>query len=165
MDEYITKPVRAEELTKAIESYIERRQKGTSTAPQPAPPAPVSDGTGSAAAEPPVDMERLTDFSAGDEAALLELAQMYLTQAAGHLEALTQAVRCQAAAEVKRVAHTFAGSSATCGMVAVVPALRTLEKMGHEQNLTGAPAGLSEVVRESARIREFLARRLPALGA
>jgi CheY-like chemotaxis protein/HPt (histidine-containing phosphotransfer) domain-containing protein len=167
MDEYITKPVRSEELTQALERYIATRQQQAQAAVAATPPAeapaPAAPPTDPAATEPPVDMERLNDFSSGDEGAMLELAQMYLSQAAGHLESLSQAVQRQAAEEVKRVAHTLAGSSATCGMVAVVPPLRALEKMGYEQNLAEASARLAEVLREFGRVRDFLAQRLPGL--
>ena len=103
--------------------------------PAPAPrPAPPEDA--------PVDMARLLDFTDGDPDNLRELVTLYLDQTSEQVEQLEAAVRAGAAQEVRRLAHSCAGASATCGMRRLVPLLRELERQGFEGKLTNADPAL-----------------------
>jgi len=64
-------------------------------------------------------------------------------------------------AEVRRIAHSCAGASATCGMSAIVPLLRELERQGQDGKLLGAEKLCAAAEQEFARIRHCLA---PYLG-
>jgi CheY-like chemotaxis protein len=157
MDDYLSKPVRLEDVRAVIERW------GNSLAVTAAPgvpasvaaPAPTASST--TQASPPVDMERLRELTDGTEAGLRELVNLYLEQTTLQTEQLRDAVRGGDANEVRRIAHSCAGASATCGMNGLVPLLRELERQGHEGKLTTAEALSAEAVREFARIREFLA--------
>jgi HPt (histidine-containing phosphotransfer) domain-containing protein len=52
-------------------------------------------------------------------------------------------VKTSDAAGVRRIAHSCAGASATCGMKRIVPLLRELERQGDEGKLTNAPRNCS----------------------
>jgi HPt (histidine-containing phosphotransfer) domain-containing protein len=60
------------------------------------------------------------------------------------------------ASEVDLIAHNCAGTSANCGMVAVVQPLRELERMGREGCLDGAKALGRQVFSEFERVKVFL---------
>ena len=110
--------------------------------------------------EPAVDIERLIDIAGGAETALLrELTDLYLRQTTEQIESLMVAVEAGAVREVERIAHKSAGASVTCGMNAIVPPLRELERQGHEGNLSGAAALVSQASKELERIRIFLNNR------
>ncbi|NBU10649.1 MAG: Hpt domain-containing protein [Proteobacteria bacterium] len=119
------------------------------TNPSPAPPVE----------SPPVDIDKLTDLAGGEDG-LAELVELYLTQTASQIESIQAAIAEAKPAEVRRIAHSAAGANATCGMEGVVPALRTLERMGDEGRLEGAAAELEIVSREFSRIKAFLEKRL-----
>jgi len=161
MDDYLAKPIRPADVRQIIERW--NPQNGTAhlakvalTAKAAAPPPP--------AAEPPVDMDRLNSLVDGDTNGLRELIELYLKQTTQQLAQLEAAARAQNADEVRRVAHSCAGASATLGMTRLVPTLRDLEKQGASGTLTNAVQLCENATREFKLIQEFLAA-LPILAA
>jgi CheY-like chemotaxis protein len=163
MDDYIAKPVRPEDVRKIIERWgaivgsatsagASVSQTATATGPLEPPPP-----TGHAPSdEPPVDMARLNDFTNGNLDDLRDLVTLYLKQTAGQVEQLAAAVKAGAAQDVRRISHSCAGASATCGMSLIVQFLRQLEHESEEGNLSNAPELSRQVDDEFKRIRNFL---------
>ncbi|PWU18727.1 MAG: hypothetical protein C5B50_08505, partial [Verrucomicrobia bacterium] len=109
---------------------------------------------------PPVDMDRLNDFTDGDPEQLRELVTLYLSQTSEQIQKLEAAVAANSVQEVRRLAHSCAGASATCGMRRLVPMLRELEAQGANNKLTTAPGLCKEASQEFNRIRVFLEGKL-----
>jgi HPt (histidine-containing phosphotransfer) domain-containing protein len=101
-------------------------------------------------------MARLIEFSGDMAEGLQELVSLYLNQTSQQLELLRAAIEQGDAERVNRLAHSSAGASSTCGMVAIVPILRRLEHMGAENDLAEAPQVFAAIAREFQRIRNFL---------
>ena len=101
-------------------------------------------------------MERLLDFSDGSVDNLRELVALYLKQTSEQLEQLTVAAEAGSAADVRRLAHSCAGASSTCGMLRIVPLLRELERQGEEKQLVNAVELCRQAQREFEAIRDFL---------
>ncbi len=137
-------------------------------APVPAPkvdvPAPVlepkADAPAPAVEEPPVEMDILNDLTDGNADSLHELVDLFLNQTTRQLEQLEAAVRANKADDVRRVAHSCAGASATLGMTRFVPLLRELEKQGASGALTTAAQVYEDAAREFKLIQNFLAAQL-----
>ena len=141
MDDYISKPVKPEGLAQVLQRVFA---------------GSTDDKDGVSVAEevsPPVDMARLHE-AMGDE--LFEILDIYLVQMSENLEKLTAAIAAGNASEVDLIAHNCAGTSANCGMVAVVQPLRELERMGREGSLAGAEALGRQVFSEFERVKVFL---------
>ena len=161
MDDYVAKPVRLQDVRTIVERWAGEatRAEPTATAAsgsqQKDSPVPVVPP-----ATPPedasVDMSRLLDFTDGDQENLRELVVLYLSQTEEQLEQLKAAVQAGTAPEVRRLAHSCAGASATCGMRRLVPLLRELELQGSEGQLTSAAQLSRQAGEEFARIRSFL---------
>ncbi|HXR04294.1 MAG TPA: Hpt domain-containing protein, partial [Verrucomicrobiae bacterium] len=100
----------------------------------------------------------------GDPAGLRELVELYLKQTTQQMEQLATAVHAQNADDIRRVAHSCAGASATLGMTRLVPLLRELEKQGASGTLTHVAQLCENVTREFQLIQNFLAA-LPAPAA
>jgi len=158
MDDYLAKPVRPEDVRKVIE-----RWGATASSPESAMtgmpekmvvPAHVLLPMG--ADIPPVDMERLMDFTDGNTENLRELVTLYLKQTGDQLGELQVAVQTGDVVEIRRLAHSCAGASATCGMVRIVPALRELERQGAEGLLASAAEVMQQASDEFAAIRKIL---------
>jgi CheY-like chemotaxis protein/HPt (histidine-containing phosphotransfer) domain-containing protein len=166
MDDYLAKPVRPEEVRKIIErwaSQVARPESAEPTVAQTATATGALDSTPAALPStveepPPVDMDRLNDFTNGSLEELRDLVGLYLKQTTGQIEQLAAAVKAGSAPEVRRIAHSCAGASATCGMVRIVPILRELEHQADEGNLTNAPDLSRKAEEEFNRIRIFLER-------
>ena len=169
MDDYLAKPVRLEDVRAIVEKWgpaagktVETTAAPTGTQDMPvANPLPQASSTPTPAEdEAPVEMERLLDFTNGDPESLRELVTLYLEQTATQIEQLSAAVQAGDAGEVRRVAHSCAGASATCGMRRLVPLLRELERQGYEQKLTSAAELSRQLGDEFECIRVFLEAQL-----
>jgi signal transduction histidine kinase/HPt (histidine-containing phosphotransfer) domain-containing protein len=164
MDDYIAKPVRLEEIRAIVERWaavIGKNEAGanTSAGANLSPTATPASRTSSAILLPqeePVDMARLQEFTDGDKDNLRELVTLYLEQTEEQVKQLEEAVRADSANEVRRLAHSCAGASATCGMRRLVPLLRELERQGSEGQLTNAARLSDQVKEELGRISQFL---------
>jgi CheY-like chemotaxis protein/HPt (histidine-containing phosphotransfer) domain-containing protein len=159
MDDYLAKPIRPEDLRAIIE-----RWGATAQSSQPAPVV-ASTSTASTVTEqlfnpvdetPPVEINRLLEFSDGNVENLRELVALYLRQTAEQIGQLDAAVQANNAAEVRRLAHSCAGASATCGVSKLVTHLRELERQGFEKRLTNATELAEATTKEFARVRKFL---------
>ncbi len=159
MDDYIAKPVRLEGVRAIVERWGEAAVGTAATNPEVAPPSSTPAQT-TAPCPPrddaPVDMARLLDFTDGNPESLRELATLYLEQTADQLGQLAVAVQAGKAQEVRRLAHSCAGASATCGMRHLVPLLRELERQGFENSLTTAADLSRQAGEEFRRIQVFL---------
>jgi CheY-like chemotaxis protein/HPt (histidine-containing phosphotransfer) domain-containing protein len=162
MDDYLAKPVRLEDIRAIVERWgavagmpdvAEAAKPAQTQTPTTQAQAPAS---APATEEGPVEMERLLDFSEGNPENLRELVTLYLTQTGEQMEQLEAAVQAGAPAEVRRLAHSCAGASATCGMRRLVPFLREMERQGYEEKLTTAAQVCQDAIREFEAIKTFL---------
>jgi HPt (histidine-containing phosphotransfer) domain-containing protein len=174
----LSKPVRPEDIRTVIERWavkaasvdaprpLEVAVEAVPAGPEQNNSAAESHGVKAEApqTEPPVDMDRLLDFTDGDPENLRELATLYLEQTSGQLEQLRAAAQTANASEVRRLAHSCAGASATCGMRHLVPLLRELERMGFEAQLDGAIGLCAAALEEFGRIRSFLTSYMETHG-
>jgi len=164
MDDYLAKPVRPEDIRIIVERWgavaglpdaVETRSKDSRTTK--ASQAPVSTKAAVEANEDgPVEMERLLDFSDGNMDNLRELVTLYLNQTSEQMEQLEAAVQAGNPEDVRRLSHSCAGASATCGMRRLVPLMRELERQGYEGKLVNAIDLCRQAGREFENIRIFL---------
>ena len=155
MDDYLVKPLRLLALQEKIETWgavILQARTAPAAAPAEKEQTNMSNG------ELLVDMDRLTELAGGGDDDLRELVDLYLKQTAEQIEKLDAAIKAGAATEVRRLAHSCVGASATCGMQTLVAPLRELELFGDRGDLSDAPRPLKVVVREFGRIQQFLAK-------
>ena len=134
--------------------------KDEMTPAAPTAPSPKADAPAPAVEELPVEMDRLNDLTEGNADSIRELVDLFLKQTTQQLAQLEAAVRANKADDVRRVAHSCAGASATLGMTRFVPLLRELEKQGASGALTTAVQVYEEAAREFKLIQIFLAAQL-----
>ncbi len=148
MDDYLSKPVKPEELEAAMERWTSRdAEEGKPTTPA----APGSAGT-SVTAEDSVDysvLESLRELQEeGEPDILVELIGKFSGDAASYLETLKEAVQKGDAERVQRTAHTLRGSCDSMGATRMEALCRELEHMGRSGNLVAAPARISMLEKE-----------------
>jgi CheY-like chemotaxis protein/HPt (histidine-containing phosphotransfer) domain-containing protein len=166
MDDYLAKPVRPEDMRSIVERWASACKANAPTTSQTETATEMSDSAFEAHSQtPPVDMERLLDFSDGSVENLRELITLYVKQTAEQLEHLAAAAKEGSASEVRRLAHSCAGASSTCGMVRIVPLLRELERQGDEKKLVNAVELCRQANAEFDSIREFLDAHLTKLSS
>ncbi len=156
MDDYLAKPVRLDDVRAIVERWgatAVRTEAAEEKSSAPKKSAPVAVAS---TEEDPVDMERLLDFTDGDPENLRELVTLYLNQTSEQLTQLEAAVRKGSAPDIRRLAHSCAGASATCGMRRLVPLLRELEREGYEEKLVNSAKLCEGALQEFQAIRLFL---------
>lgn len=160
MDDYLSKPVRPEDIRKTVERWgpvIQQAKALPPVAPEPPSAAPAPPPATAPAVPPPVDMVRLMDFSDGNLDNLRELVSLYIQQTTLQMAQLLATVGAGNGAEIRRLAHSCAGASATCGMAPLASLLRQMERLADAGDLADMPRLAQEASREYDRIREFLA--------
>jgi len=152
------KPSVPEPKTDAPEPKVDMPTPESTPEPQTNTPAPAPAAQPSS--EPPVEMDRLNDLTDSNVDSIRELVDLFLKQTVQQLAQLEAAVRANKADDVRRVAHSCAGASATLGMTRFVPLLRELEKQGASGTLTSAAAVYENAAREFNNIQQFLVIQL-----
>ena len=161
MNDYLAKPVRPEALKAALERAAQAREE-TASLPerQPAVPAPAPQaGSRVAPAEDTAtlfDLDRLQEFAGGSRSCLIEITDLYFNQTSGQLDLIEAALGRGDAAEVARLAHSSAGASGVCGILAMEPLFREAEHLG-KQGLVNEVSPLLLALRQNfARVQAAL---------
>ena len=138
MDDYVSKPIRPEELSRALERCL---------------PARVDEALDHATLG-----KLVSSLGGGDEGreAVLELLDAFLDDAATQMATLHSAVERGDAELAGRTAHTLKSSGATFGAVPFAELCRELEALAREGRLDAAPELLGRANQEWERAREAL---------
>jgi CheY-like chemotaxis protein/HPt (histidine-containing phosphotransfer) domain-containing protein len=123
MDDYISKPVRIDDLVTALERC----------APQSAALAAAPELAN--LADSLVDWDVLARLQAdlgGDEAIVIEVLEMFLADAPQQLDRMRQALAAAAAHDLLHVAHTLKSTSASVGALALAACCRAIEELARD---------------------------------
>ena len=111
-----------------------------------------------------LDVELLDENAAIGVDGLRELIDLYLTKADETLKDMQAAIEVGAAEDVKRLAHRLVGSSAVCGVTAMVQPLRALEQRGRQRQLSDADQLFAQMTERLELSRRLLAEYLAEKG-
>jgi two-component system sensor histidine kinase/response regulator len=142
MDDYVSKPVRAEDLGAVLERWISET------------PAPDED------TDAPLDHDVLVGLrelqGEDDTDIVAELADMFLDDARSGIQALEEAVEEGDAPAVERVAHTLKGSSGNMGARRMSALCAQLEVAGASGDFDLSPELLEQLREEFGRVDRAL---------
>ncbi|MFN8455281.1 MAG: response regulator [Anaerolineae bacterium] len=159
MDDYLAKPIRLEELAKALSQYqpANKETKVETSAPL------NGNNNFTPRAEtllPALDPAALAQFRAivgtNTPEMVIELINIYLEDSTERLTKLQQALAENKATELERVAHSFKSSSATFGALGLAALCQELEIMGRTEALAGADEHLQRIQVEFERVKVAL---------
>ncbi len=159
MNEYVTKPINADQLRQALARCgIDPGKTRTAPPMGTTPPVPVE--------TQPVLVEeqlaRLAVLKSPDGKPLTEhLFKMLAGEMPGRLAALETALEARDAEMLGRVAHTLAGSCANLGAAALEAVARELESEAKRGGWGGAAGCLTRIGNEWERLRIELVQRFP----
>jgi HPt (histidine-containing phosphotransfer) domain-containing protein len=145
MDEYVSKPIRPEELAAAIARSS--REPADAAAPAVAPPESESAIGAGTVPDPPPPIDRLALLTSlgGDEEALEEVTQIFLEDGARQIRAMDEALAAGDVTTLRRLAHSLKGASGTAGAVALQQASWELEQAAATGELEAAGASVQSV--------------------
>ena len=156
MDAYLVKPIQADEMIAALESFS---PPGSGGGDEAAPETfPEEGGTKSARGARAV----LLDHLQGDRELAAELAAIFLDDWPGMAENVGHALAKGDAEELRMAAHTLKGAVGNFGAAAAAAAALRLEKTGVSGTLDGAAGAWADVKREVAKLEKALRSLVPA---
>ena len=165
MNDYLSKPVKPDELTAALARWTGRRAGSepavglTRGAPaaEPAPAAEAAPAAATGDGEPPVfDEAVLLNLLAGDREAVAEITAEFLKDAPLQVAAFRQAVAVGDAALARRQAHTLKGASANVGAEALRAVAYRTELACADESLQKAEALAEALDTELRRLQHAL---------
>lgn len=159
MDAYIAKPVKRKTL-EGVFTLVFGDDAVAATQELKAVPAEGPDADHLSI----VDMECLTNTASTPEK-LRKIIKLYLSHTAERLKELKLALTQESAVDVYAIAHKCLGSSSTCGMTAILPSLRELQRMGSAGDLCGAPDQFNAAEAAFQKLEPFLETYLDQLPA
>lgn len=149
MDDYISKPIQREALEQMLERWLESENKATNNNLADHLKADFQ-------VEELINFDSLREVTDDDAAMMSQIVNLYLQQTEKQLNDLGNAVTSKNAGEIYQIAHKCLGSSATCGISAMVAPLAALEKMGREEELTNAKDALLDLQQTYRRLEPVL---------
>ena len=164
MDDYLAKPIDADELAKTIDRVTSQKVSKSEIVPT-ADESESSDGTVlSFDASPGTDLgeteSKVVDFEAalqrvnGAADLLKSLASVFLQEIPKLLQHMEEAIEAQDAELLRRSAHTMRGSASHFFAARVVNIVERLEDCGLQEDFETARADLPELRTETSRLVE-----------
>jgi HPt (histidine-containing phosphotransfer) domain-containing protein len=140
MDGYVTKPIDADELVRAIMRLVPAAAQGepnSSLVPAVAQGEPHST-TRDRAVEVEELLQAFLKRVGGKVEHLKKIVKVFAPESARALEEIRAAIASRDASRLRLAAHSFKGAVALFGVVAATEEVRQLESMGSEGDLAGA---------------------------
>jgi two-component system sensor histidine kinase/response regulator len=148
MDDYISKPVKAQELDNVLKRWISH------------PDTSSAQGEVTYAADDPLDrsvLAGLRELQEGGEPDLLaELAKLFLEEAPFKIKGMHEATERSDASSLGWVAHALKGSCDNMGARRMAQICAELQDVGTSENLARAPGLLDQLESEFDRVRSAL---------
>ena len=113
---------------------------------------------------PPIDLERLAEFSDGTDEGLRTLVRIFLEDVAEALKELRGAVTRGDCPEIRVLAHRSAGSCGACGAGRLAELLSGLEEIGRSGSSEGSTESMTAIDAELERVTLFVKAHLASLG-
>lgn len=159
MKDFLTKPIRVEELERALNTIIALNEQKDNIPKQELPalsksvPATTETNESSPEAEQPVLDHSVLDSLrqlAGEKAQtiLTQIIDQYLEDSPPRLQAIAQALEARDTEALRKAAHGFRSSSANLGAVIVADYCKNLETMARAGEMPENPATLTELETE-----------------
>ncbi|MEM7251125.1 MAG: response regulator [Pseudomonadota bacterium] len=173
MDDYLSKPFSADDLTGVITKWVEPKEVVASSEPAPKesspPEADPTDGSRVETVSPDAESEPGDDLL---DRAIIEsvkevgrmrgknlfkrLVEIYVDNSGSLIGDLKDAVNAQLAEDIRQSAHALKSSSANVGAAKIAEICRELEQLGREDRTDGADALLGKIEELHPRVCQLL---------
>ncbi len=145
MDGYISKPIKVDDLIETIENLGSFPLKTEERPPAENP------------AEQPMDLALALNRVGGDAGLLKEMADLFIKDLPGSMDALRHAIDERNAHAIERAAHKLKGSVGNFAAQPASDAALTLEVLGRDGSLAAAAPAFAELEREINRLKSAMA--------
>jgi PAS domain S-box-containing protein len=150
MNDYVAKPIRAEELTAALKRAQPVRDRDAGTAKSDDPDSREGEVSLEAAA-----LQSLRDLGGVDF--LIEVVDLFLADSPGLVTSLRSSLERQDTKELRRVAHTLKSNGSTLGATVFAKLCRSVEQYAKDGRLEGVSLLVDQIEHEYRTLQETLA--------
>ena len=152
MDDYISKPMRSEQLRQALLNAAHDHTTGNKTQ--------LAETTPGSTLDQDTLKQFIEEFGEGGMDTLLELIGIFLEEAPQDMQKMKDALEAQDAEKLRVAAHTLKGSSAYLGAVAFNKICKDLELAARQNQLTAVPGLLQQAQTEFDLLQKELVKIL-----
>jgi two-component system, sensor histidine kinase and response regulator len=145
MDGYVSKPLKTEELLDSMEKLLGNR-------PESGEGAPLTEGKD----ENVFDRKRTLESVEGDLELFKEVVTIFLEEYPKIMGEIRDAIDGEDARKLNHAAHSLRGAIGNFGASAAFETALKLEKLGKENDISGALAAYSSLIVEMERLRKSL---------
>lgn len=138
MDEYMSKPIKAEKLYEVLERFLGNRKV-----------------PGDALAKPPLDLAKTMEFVDGDTELVQEILVVFLDEYPRRMDELKKAIIEKDFKQLHMCAHSFRGAIVNFGAPKPAILLKRLEHNGKKQDISDSAFVLQELDLEMSKIRDY----------
>jgi HPt (histidine-containing phosphotransfer) domain-containing protein len=157
MDDYLSKPVRHQELLAVLSRY---NPKGVADRPEHRPEQNHAREitADQVMASEVLNKSELLSRVEGDEQLLRELIEVFLVDSGSLLQQVAEAVTRQDAADLERAAHKLKSTVSIFGNQAAMQTALVLEMMGRDRDLRNAREVLMQLKKQVEALEKALGR-------
>ena len=159
MDDYVSKPVKAEELEAVLKRWVLERTKEMQEEEAVSVLEETSESSAAQEEDPPDHsvLESLRELQEeGEPNILAKLVELFLSDVPPQLAALREAVEAGDAHSVERIAHTLKGSCGNMGAAPMAALCEELQEVSTSENLARTAGLLGRLEAEFGRVRSAL---------
>ena len=160
MDDYLSKPVRQEQLAGVLERWICSQRTAEDTPRKEQQGAADGESAAGYRALDPAVLAGLEEFEDDGSSIVAEIAGIFLEDTSGRIEDLREAVESGSSQDVRQVAHTLKGSSGNMGARRMQEISSKLQAVGESGDLAKAYVLLEQLEAEFGRVRPELEREM-----
>ena len=165
MDDYISKPVRIEDLEAALDRWVpesDTNPQATQPASLPTPKASAKTArAGASALDPAVTQQLRSLAQATDPSVLAEIYETFISSSERYRATLHDAAASGNANDLATAAHALKGASANVGAKVLAELAHQLETLGHSQSVAGAEDIIARLELEFRRVETEIQAELP----
>ncbi|HLL41163.1 MAG TPA: Hpt domain-containing protein, partial [Rubrobacteraceae bacterium] len=159
MDDYVPKPVKAEELGAVLERWISELDEDKATVSAAGDSSATRENS-----EDPLDQRVLASLrelqQEGEPDILNELIELFLADVPSQLVVLKDTLEAGDAHSVERIAHTLKGSSANMGAARMTTICSELQDVGASGDPSRAPELLERLEEEFGHVHRALEAKI-----
>lgn len=153
MDDYLPKPIKLQQLFVALMKWLER--KGGAMQAEVTVPVPLVEKEITFLLDEG-RLNELRELSDGNDALLIELAEIFLRDSATRIATLHNAVAARDAQSVRMIAHVLKGASRNIGAAKLADYCQTLEAAAKAENIANAGGIVHAIETECGRVQAAL---------
>jgi CheY-like chemotaxis protein/HPt (histidine-containing phosphotransfer) domain-containing protein len=154
MDDYLSKPVRLQELKEALQRGLDAMQKNSTSKSNGQPEAKGYDMT------PLVNLEALENLRAlrmeGEPDPLKELVELFVVDTPSRIALLQNAVRSRVAYDLEAAAHSLKGSAGNLGAATIEANCLRLMQLSRKNDFGAAESLVARVEADFAKVKPLL---------